>query len=49
MQAIRSTAKMSFISVRDWIKKVYAEIKLKNIIIVEQSQSCIEALEYSYK
>ena len=32
----------------DWLEKVFAELKLNNIILVGHSQGCLEALEYSF-
>ena len=35
--------------IADWLEKVFAKLKLKNIILVGHSQGCLEALEYSFK
>ena len=35
--------------IADWLEKVFAELNLKNIILVGHSQGCLEALEYSFK
>jgi pimeloyl-ACP methyl ester carboxylesterase len=35
--------------IADWLEKVFAELKLKNIILIGHSQGCLEALEYSFK
>ena len=35
--------------IADWLEKVFAELNLKNIIIIGHSQGCLEALEYSFK
>ena len=35
--------------IADWLEKVFAELNLKNIILIGHSQGCLEALEYSFK
>ena len=35
--------------IADWLEEVFAELNLKNIILVGHSQGCLEALEYSFK
>ena len=32
-----------------WLEKVFAELKINNLILVGHSQGCLEALEYSFK
>ena len=35
--------------IADWLEQVFAELKLKNLILIGHSQGCLEALEYSFK
>ena len=35
--------------IADWLEKVFAELKLNNLILIGHSQGCLEALEYSFK
>ena len=35
--------------IADWLEKVFAQLELKNLILVGHSQGCLEALEYSFK
>ena len=35
--------------IADWLEKVFAELKINNLILFGHSQGCLEALEYSIK
>ena len=35
--------------IADWLEKVFAELKINNLILFGHSQGCLEALEYSFK
>ncbi len=35
--------------IADWLEKVFAELKINNLILIGHSQGCLEALEYSFK
>ena len=35
--------------ITDWLEKVFEKLNLKNIILVGNSQGCLEAIEYSFK
>ena len=35
--------------IADWLEKLFAELKLNNLILIGHSQGCLEALEYSFK
>ena len=35
--------------IADWLEKVFAELKINNLILFGHSQGCLEALEYCFK